>query len=447
MPVHSPRHALRSEAVRWVATVGAVILLIATGIGSTLLLYGGGSWTTAAQLEASHLADVEVRELVGTTAYLRSDNPAAPSLWQAAARILRLPLANPAGMIEAQLPGIRPNPAATPQQASLLAPIDAWDAADDHVVLGWIPYDTVSRSIQMIRDNPGVNVVSPGWLTLTSPQGAVRNRIQAQVVQYAHDHHVAVWAMFDNQFDASLTHAVLTDGAAQKKVIQEIADAVRDNRLDGINVDFENVRTEDRERFTAFIAALHQALVPLHASLSVDVTPDIVFLRDDAAFFHAGLAAVSDYIVLMAYDEHWGGDPDPGPVADVPWVTQSVDDLLGTGVPADKILLGLPFYTEFWHRHKDGSVSSTPVAAPNIQPALDRHQAKSTWNDALGVAYAKYPADDGYVEVWYETGETLQRKLALVSDRGLAGVAVWSLALSDPSLGSGLADLLRQALS
>lgn len=445
--MHTPNRAIRSEAIRWLCTIAAVVLLAAACVGSTLLLYGGGSWTTAAQLEASHLADVEVRELVGTTAYLRSDIPDTPTLWQAAARVLHLPLADPVGMLGAQLLQSAPFRTPSPNQASLLAPIDAWESGTNRMVLGWIPYNTASRTIQMMKDNPGVNVISPGWLTLTSAKGDLRNRAQSTVVQYAHAHHTSVWAMFDNQFDAALTHAVLADDAVRRRVVQQVADAVRQAGLDGVNVDFENVRTDDRDRFTRFIQELHAALTPIHAVLSVDITPDIAFLRDDAAFFHAGLAASCEYVVLMAYDEHWGGDPDPGPVADVPWVTQAVDDLLGTGVPAGKILLGLPFYTEFWHRHRDGTVTSTPVAAPNIEPALERHQAKSTWDDALGVAYARYPADDGYIEVWYETDQTMQRKLALVSDRGLAGVAIWSLALSDQQTGSGLAEALRQALS
>ncbi|SFU98847.1 glycosyl hydrolase family 18 protein [Alicyclobacillus macrosporangiidus] len=445
--MHTPNRAIRTEAIRWLCTIAAVVLLAAACVCSTMLLYGGGSWATAAELEASHLAGVEVRELVGTTAYLRSDTPDAPTLWQAAARVLHLPLADPVQMLGAQLPQPAQSRSPSPNQASLLAPIDAWESGTDHIVLGWIPYNTASRTIQMMKDNPDVNVISPGWLTLTSAKGDLRNRAQNTVVQYAHDHHTSVWAMFDNQFDAALTHAVLADDSVRRRVVQQVAAAVRQDGLDGVNVDFENVRTDDRDRFTQFIQELHAALTPMHAVLSVDVTPDIAFLRDDAAFFHAGLAASCDYVVLMAYDEHWGGDPDPGPVADVPWVTQAVDDLLGTGVPAGKILLGLPFYTEFWHRHRDGTVTSTPVATPNIQPALQRQHAKSTWDDALGVAYARYPADDGYVEVWYETDETMQRKLALVSDRGLAGVAIWSLALSDQQTGSGLAEALRQALS
>jgi spore germination protein YaaH len=439
--MHSSRHAL-FQFMRW--ALGLPLLAVAC-FGSWMALYGGVS-PSAARLEASRLADAELSELAGTDNYLTSRS-GTNSHSGIDAVVRSLPLANPSRMLEAEFPAPAVGPITGASQSGLAASLYEWQTQTNKIVLGWAQYDTAAHLIAMMEQNPGLTVLSPKWLNVQDASGTIRSRINDQVIDYAHAHHIAVWALFDNQFNAQLTHQVLTNGAARQAMVRQLAALAAQNRLDGINVDFENVRSEDRDTLNAFLHDLHAALRTHGVVLSVDVTPDIVFLRDEAAFFHAGLAADCDYVVLMAYDEHWGGDQTPGPVADVPWVTQSVEDLLNTGVPADKLILGLPFYTRFWYVHTDGSVQSQAVKASSVDAILRAHGATPMWNDELGVMYAKYPKEDGYMEVWFETGQTMDRKLRLVADNGLAGVAIWSLSLSDQQTWSTVIDTLRRTLS
>ncbi|OFW75177.1 MAG: hypothetical protein A2201_00990, partial [Alicyclobacillus sp. RIFOXYA1_FULL_53_8] len=416
--------------------------------GSLMFLDGGGSWQTAARLEAANLSAIEVSELVGTETYTKPASRAPHSLLRALAQTVKLPFANLQNILSSQLPAaLAPATQPSETQSSLLSSLYTWQNATKKIALGWIPYATPSETVQMIKDNPGITVISPKWLSLSSNTGSVSSSVQSSVVSYAHAHGVKVWALFDNQFDASLTHKVLQNVHTRLSLVNAVVQVAKTNHLDGLNVDFENVQSADQTAFTSFIQELHQQLQPLHITLSVDITPDIVFLHDNAAFFHAGLASVCDYIIVMAYDEHWGGDQTPGPVADVPWVTSAVYDLLDTGVPSDKLILGLPFYARFWHIHSDGSVTSQAVADGAVAGILQAHHATSSWNSALGVAYARYPKSDGYEEVWYETTDTLARKLALVNDEQLAGTAVWSLSLSDKQTWSTMIQALRQTLS
>lgn len=433
---------------RWLATSFGFLVLSLFCLGSLTFVYGGGSWQTAAQLEATNLSAIEVSELVGTQNYSHSQSKAPHTLLAAFAQTVKLPFTNPLQMLRSQLPMVQSAPTLPPEsQSSLIGSLSNWQTTTKKIALGWIPSAPTASTIQMIQDNPGINVISPQWLEVSNQSGTLANSIEPAVVTYAHSHGIKVWALFSNQFNAALTHQVLGNQKAQANLVQQVVRAAQSAHLDGINVDFENVRTSDEAAFTAFVKTLHEKLQPLHITLSVDITPDIVFLQDNAAFFHAGLASVSDYVIVMAYDEHWGGDQTPGPVADLPWVTNAVFDLLDTGVPADKLILGLPFYTRFWYVHSDGSVTSVAVADSSVSSILSSHHASSTWNNQLGVAYAKYPKPNGYEEVWYETKETLARKLALVNNQQLAGIAVWSLGLSDKQTWSTVISALRQTLS
>lgn len=432
---------------RWMIFVFCTMGLAISCFYAVTFIFGGGTFQPAAQLEANRLADAELSELIGTTQYDSQTAIAQKTFFQWIAETLRLPFIHPEQMLSSQLPAqsLTSNLNGG-SQANLLQSISTWVNTSRKIALGWMPDESVMESEHLISENPGVNVISPTWLALQNSAGAISNLVEPQVVQYAHAHHVRVWALMDNQFRSNLTHQFLTNPTAEQHVITQLVNISTTNHLDGINIDFENMETSDRDAFTSFIANLHHALQLHHIDLSVDITPDIVLFQDDAAYFHAGLAGVCDQVILMAYDEHWASDQTPGPVADVPWVTNAVSDLLSTGVPSDKLVLGLPFYTRFWHVTKN-SVSSEAVALGDVASILKAHHAIPKWDAALGEMYAKYPSPGGYEEVWYENNQTWADKLNLVNQDGLAGVAVWSLQLSNQSTWSTLIDSLRQSLS
>lgn len=433
--------------MHWGMTVSGVILLAIACLGSALFLYGDGN-PGASTTKTFGLENIVLGELIGSTSYTPQAVTQQKNLLNGVGDILHLPYSSPLKMLTAQFPetNIQTNQSDS-GQASLLGSISNWVSATHKIALGWAPDASVAETEARITDNPGMNVLSPSWLTLKNTDGQITDDTQNAVVQFAHARHIAVWALFDNQFNQKLSHAVLSNSARRTKLVQTVVNAAVRHHLDGINVDFENLDSVDRDYFTQFIRDLHVALAIRNMKLSVDITPDIVSLNDDAVFFHAGLAAVSDYVILMAYDEHWSTDQTPGPVADVPWVTQSVSDLLDTGVPTDKLVLGIPFYARFWYIHKDGSVTSEAVSTTGVEPILNAHKATAHWLPNLRVMYARYSKPDGYEEVWFETKQTLQDKLNLVNQTGLAGVAVWSLQLSNQNAWNALVDALQQSLS
>jgi spore germination protein YaaH len=426
----------------------AFLLLAGSCIGSVLVVFGGLGKARAANLEAASLADAEVTELVGSDSYTRSDIPSKHSFFSAVAAGLHIPFSNPARMLTNELPDtIDTLSGGSSMQSSMFQSISTWAKESGKITVGWATDASPLTTEKLLVTNPGVSVLCPTWLQLSSAKGTVQSHVQNSVISFAHKRNVKVWALIDNQFSRKLTRQVLASPDATQNLIDQIKKIATDSHLDGVNIDFENLDPADRDKFTGFMANLHKTLSPLGIDLSVDITPDIVMLNDDAEFFHAGLASYCDHIILMAYDEHWSTDPEPGPVADVPWVTNSVYDLLDTGVPTDKLILGIPFYARFWYVHHNSSVTSEAVSLGAVEGILKSHHATGAWDDSLGVMFAKYPKPDGYEEVWYENDKTLARKLKLVNDAGLEGTAVWTLQLSDTKTWTNLVQALRQSLS
>lgn len=437
-----------SIPVRFIAAFMTVLVICgvaAVGVIIFLRVGKGTNWTTE---KAHQLTNIELTQLIGTKSYEKNDTSSHSSVFTSVVQRLKPAIPNPLTMLTDQLPLTTSQALHRSQtESSLFRSITSFASSTGKIAMGWIPSTTAASCIAMLKSNPGINVASPVWFHLADASGNISGHALPTVVRYAHNRNIKVWVMVDNHFNASLTHQVLANPKAATNLADELAYQAKIFHLDGINVDFENVAATDRTAFTQFLKMLHQKLSAEKVDLSVDISPDIVPLRDNAAFFHAGISNIADQVILMAYDEHWSGDQSPGPVADLPWVKQSVYDLLNTGVPTDKLILGMPFYTRFWYVHKNGHITDQAVSDGHIQEILKKHHATGAFNQTLDLMYVRYTEPDGYMEAWYPNTQTLHDKFSLIGDNGLAGVAVWSLELSDRKTWSTMLSTLKHAIS
>ena len=225
--------------------------------------------------------------------------------------------------------------------------------------VGWVPKDTVrltekdedyirlawqfiepnkSSYIEKSPDLSGYNVYAPvmygvgsSSIYIFSGQNFANNITLARANGYK------VWLTVQ-QFG--------TNPNFKDEIIQQIIDAAILHDVDGINIDFEGMGRDNQAGFTEFMTKLYPKAQAQGFVVSLDVTRHAANLYG-LSYDREALAQVSDYIALMAYDEHWRTSPIAGSVASMPWTDSSIRALLRE-VPAEKILLGIPFYTRNW---------------------------------------------------------------------------------------------------
>jgi spore germination protein YaaH len=135
----------------------------------------------------------------------------------------------------------------------------------------------------------------------------------------------------------------------------------------------------------------------------------------------------------MGYDEHYSGS-EVGSVASLSWVRQGVLDTLQE-VPADQIILGMPFYTRVWAlTASEGSdtydnVTSQAYGMRAASDLLASCGATETWLDDCGQNYAEFISGDTLYQVWLEDASSAEARLKVMDENHLAGAAFWKLGL------------------
>ena len=270
----------------------------------------------------------------------------------------------------------------------------------------------------------GVNVVSPAFFSLEKlGKGEVYVNIDEpgkEYIEWAHNNGYEVWPMISNGSMIETTSEIMQDYKLRESLINKIVSYIVQYNLDGINIDFENMYEEDKEYFSRFIIELEPRLNEIGAVLSVDVTAPDGGSTWSLCYDRYTIGQVADYIAFMAYDQH--NSTTEGTTAGYDWVEANINKFLGQeGVSAEKIILGIPFYTLLW---VEGETPYT-VDVKDIDEVLPANVEKQ-WDEDLKQYYVEYEEDGLIHKMWIEDENSIGEKLNLVEKYKLAGAAYWT---------------------
>ena len=278
----------------------------------------------------------------------------------------------------------------------------------------------------------GVNVVSPAFFYL-GKDGELKENIGQSgkaYIEWAHNNGYKIWPMVQNAETASaslsITSEIMNSYEKRQKLIESIVNKCVEYKLDGINIDFENMKQEDKDMFSRFIIELTPRLKEIGMVTSVDVTAPDGGETWSLCFDRNVIGDVADYIVFMAYDEYGISSSKPGTNAGYDWVKLSLNKFLQTEeIKSDKIILAIPFYTRVWTTNSNGQViGKNTVAMKNLDSIIPNGVEKK-WDDNLKQYYVEYTDGENKKQIWIEDIKSLKAKISLVNENKLAGIGSW----------------------
>lgn len=291
----------------------------------------------------------------------------------------------------------------------------------------WEHVITKNPDVRKLKPIEGLDVVSPTWFAVVDGEGNVANNADINYVNWAHKNGYQVWGLVSNDFNPDITHDFLNNTDIREKIISQILIYAELYKLDGINIDFENIYVKDRDMLTQFMRELYPLCREQGLTLSMDVTFISASANWSQCYDRKALAEAVDYMAVMAYDQHWASSPKAGSVAQYAWVERNLKRILEE-VPAEKVILGMPFYTRLWQEEKvDGKikVSSKALSMEKVQSILKEKKPEVVWDEESGQYYAQYTENDITYKIWIEDAESINLKSSLVNKYNLAGAAAW----------------------
>ena len=284
------------------------------------------------------------------------------------------------------------------------------------------------RSGQTIE---GVNVVSPSFFYIDE-DGDLRENVREEgenYIEWAHNNGYKVWPMISNAEAATesldITSNIMNSYEKRKELIEDIVNACVKYKIDGINVDFENMKQEDKDMYSRFIIELTPRLKEMGLVTSVDVTAPDGGETWSLCFDRHVIGDVADYIVFMAYDQYGISSTKAGTTAGYNWVELSLNKFLQTEeIEPEKIILAIPLYTRVWTTDSNGKVTSKTVDMKDINEVIPEGTNK-TWDDELKQNYVEYTEGGNKKQIWIEDIDSLKAKISLITQNKLAGVASW----------------------
>ena len=295
------------------------------------------------------------------------------------------------------------------------------------ISLAWDYYSEYVSAPTRTGKITGVNVVSPSFFYMTkySTTNVYENVGNEGIayVNWAHENGYQVWPMFTNS-NMSETSKMLSDYKSRQTVINQIINYIKQYNLDGINIDFEGMYEADKDNFSRFLIEIRPRLNEIGAVLSVDVTAPDGAPEWSLCYDRYTIGKVADYVMFMAYDQYGVSATKAGTTAGHNWVEANVKKFLGQEeVKAEKIILGIPFYTRVW-KEINGNVTSSVVNIGNVNNVIPSNATK-TWDEDLQQYYVEYKKGGATYKIWVEDEKSIEAKLDLVSKYNLGGAAYW----------------------
>ncbi|MDE6357580.1 MAG: hypothetical protein K2L15_03210, partial [Eubacteriales bacterium] len=271
----------------------------------------------------------------------------------------------------------------------------------------------------------GLDVLCPTWFEIKNENGDINDKGSLEYANWAKEQGYQLWGLITNSFDADITHSILSDTTKRTKLINDILALAKKYNLDGINIDFESIAKTDGEYYLQFI----KEATPIFKSNGLIVSVDMYVPTKWTEHYHMKeVGEIVDYVIIMAYDEHYSTSKVSGSVSSIPWADEHMKKATEL-VDKNKLIMGVPFYTRIWTETKnaDGSVSvvSKSLKMDEAIDILKKNNAEIYWDYETGQYYGEYFSEGTTKKIWLEEERSMEERMKISREYDLKGVACW----------------------
>ena len=311
---------------------------------------------------------------------------------------------------------------------------------DHKIVLAWDAVydlkdnDNISARLENVKN---ANVISPTWYKVKNNSGELETMADGDYVEYVHNLGYEVWPLVSDfgmkeEIDEG---SILSSYESRRALIANIMNEIKLYGYEGINIDFERIKSDYSEDYIQFIRELSVECRRAEVVLSVDNYPPYNFNR---YYNRKAQGECVDYVIVMCYDEHYSGGEKAGSTSSLKYLVNGMEGTLEE-VDKEKLIVAVPFYTRLWQIdassewNYDGTetsgtiVSSTACSMEKAQEIIKEYNLNVSWNENTEQEFAEGTVGGYIYQIWLETAASLEIKLDEIIQADIGGVAAWEL--------------------
>ena len=292
---------------------------------------------------------------------------------------------------------------------------------DEKISMYW----QYGNNLSTLTKEDGVNVVSPTLYEMANANGDVNRKEALAYVKQAKSYGYEVWPIITNGIDdvnytSSDTSKLMNSEKARENLIKNISKIAIEDKLDGINLDFEAMNPNDKDKYSQFV----RELAPILRKDGIILSVDLYFVN---YIDRKEVGKAADYIMLMGYDQRGSWSSEAGSIAEVTWTEKNVKSLIeNSDVPSHKIVLGIPLYTRMFTK-KTGSdeLTATVYTMSNALEYVRKNGLKTKYDEKAMQNYIEFTRGSTTYSMWIEDEVSIKNRCDVVNNNELAGIATW----------------------
>lgn len=305
------------------------------------------------------------------------------------------------------------------------------------IVYGWHPYwnSNTHQNYQWdllshfsffsyeVNSADGNAISTHGWSTSAAVDAALANNVKVTLCVTLFSGHATFFG----------------NATAQQTLITNLINLVQSRGAHGVNIDFEGLPSSQTTNFANFMVNLSNQM---HTAIPGSEVSTVLYAVDWSNVFDFSIMEPEvDHYIIMGYDYYYSGSSTAGPTDPLYQfgttynytLSRSITYYLDKGVPAEKLVLGLPYYG--WDypttvstipSSTTGSGSSRTYATIRTNTSGNYSLANQSWqSDAVIDAYVYNSG--GFRQCFNSMDSAFKKRLEHVLHTGIAGIGIWAL--------------------
>ncbi|MFS0783249.1 LysM peptidoglycan-binding domain-containing protein [Bacillus sp. 1P06AnD] len=238
----------------------------------------------------------------------------------------------------------------------------------------------------------------------------------------------------NGEFNSDLGRILLNDMMVQNTLLANIESTAQKYKFDDIHFDFEFLRPEDKDAYTAFLKKAKSRFSKFGWLVSIALAPKTSANQKGKwfeAFDYKAQGEAVDFVLIMTYE--WGYSGGPAQAVSPIGPVRNVLNYAISEIPSRKVMMGQNLYGYDWTLPFVPGSTAKAVSPKAATELAQTFQVPIQYDQVAQAPFFKYKDESGRDhEVWFEDARSIQAKFDLLKELNLRGMGYWKLGLSFP---------------